>query len=71
MTIISIDSMCAGLGHWRVSVGAEVFPCDWSDLQTPLEPDELAQLARLVLRMKCAGVPLNDLGDLLLYGVTL
>lgn len=70
MTTIAIESMCSGLGHWQVSVGAVVFLVDWSELQTPLTPDEVAQMARLVLRMKCAGVPLHELNKLLLNGAT-
>lgn len=71
MTTITIESMCSGLGHWQVSVGEVVFPVDWADLQTPLDPEETVQMARLVLRAKSAGVPLHELGDLLLNGVAL
>lgn len=71
MITISVETICSGLGHWQVSAGNTTFPCDWADLQTPLEPEELAQMARLVLRAKCAGVPLHELSDLLLNGVVL
>lgn len=75
MAAISIDSMCAGLGHWQIAIsdGTSVvtFATEWAAIQQPLEPDEYEQLAKLVLRAKYAGVPLHELGDLLLNGVTI
>lgn len=73
---IDIVGMCDGLGHWNVSVtdGTGVvasLPTEWDHLQVPLDPAEWEQLALLVLRAKCAGQPLNTMGDLLLNGVTI
>lgn len=75
MITISVESMCDGLGHWNVSVSdgtqTATIATEWSAIQTPLDADELPRLAMLVLRAKCAGVPINALGDLLLNGVTI
>lgn len=66
---IQVKSMCDGLGHWQVTVGEVTLLLNWVDLQAPLEPEEIAQLAQLVLRTKCAGISIDQLGDLLLNGV--
>lgn len=72
---LTIDAMCAGLGHWQVTASdgatTRLLCVDWGDLQTPLDGDDLERLALLILRAKCAGVPINDLGELLLNGVAL
>ena len=73
---ITVETLCSNLGHWSVAVhrgGVEVLRLrtEWAQLQEPLDDDELARLALLVLRAKYAGVPLEGLGDLLLSGVTL
>lgn len=73
---ITIETLCANLGHWSVAVqrdGVEVLQLrtEWPQIQEPLDDNELVKLALLILRAKYAGVPMEGLGDLLLNGVTL
>lgn len=73
---ITVETLCANIGHWSVAVrrdGAEVLQLrtEWPQIQEPLDDNELAKLALLILRAKYSGVPLEGLGELLLNGVTL
>lgn len=71
---ITVETLCEGLGHWSVAVARDGVPAaairtEWSEIQQPLDDDDLSRLAILVLRAKYAGTPINALGDLLLNGV--
>lgn len=73
---ITVETLCSNLGHWSIAVnrdGIEALQLrtEWAQLQEPLDDNELARLALLVLRAKYAGVPLELLGDLLQNGVTI
>ena len=75
MIAITIDTLCDGLGHWCATAtdGAitRQVRTEWAELQTPLDEDDLDRLTRLVLRARCAGQPIQSLGDLMQNGVTL
>lgn len=72
---ITVETLCEGLGHWSVAVARDgvsvaAIHTEWPEIQQPLDDADLERLAILVLRAKYAGTPIDDLGDLLLNGVT-
>lgn len=73
---LTLDACCPGLGHWTAAIARDgqavaAVPIDWAELQAPLDEDDLERLTRLVLRARCAGQPIQALGDLMQNGVTL